>query len=91
MRQARRKLICPNCGAVMLFTGEESVEVVDMLDHLAETCIETHTWRSFECDCGCRAMLSIPVWRLEQLEELSTLDDEGMAAPSIVAAEACKT
>ena len=78
MRQTRGKLICPNCGSTMLYTGEDLVEVRDRTED-GELSVEAHNWRVFECSCGCEAHLSIPAWRAEQLRDLEQYDEDAPA------------
>ena len=75
MRQARGKLICPVCGTVMVYSGEELVEIKEVMAD-GEFGVEEHSWRVFECECGSVVHLRVPTWRTEKLEEIMKMGSE---------------
>ena len=71
MRQARGKLICPVCSSVMVYTGEELVEIKEVMAD-GEFWVEEHGWRVFECECGSVVHLRVPTWTIQWREHYAS-------------------
>lgn len=72
-------VMCPKCKKRMLYTGDEMVEVVELVDQEDDMSVEAVDWRAFVCACGTKSYVSFPEDRARQLEVLAAVqgDDGG--------------